>query len=178
MLNTDKHKQNKKDNLIRKERIALRDLIKNPHIVINKADKGSTIVVEDRSEYIANAMLHLNDPTVYKPLDEDISPTLKESIMNKLKLLRNNGLLKQTWFEYCKPPKQTRTSRLYFLKKIHKNPMGIRPIVSSCNSITEPISQFVDRWLQPHVKTLPSYLKDSTEFLKLIETTKFHIIAY
>ena len=51
--------------------------------------------------------------------------------------------------------------------------MGIRPIVSSCNSITEPISQFVDRWLQPHVKTLPSYLKDSTEFLKLIETTKF-----
>ena len=44
-----------------------RDLIKNPHIVINKADKGS-IVVEDRSEYIANAMLHLNDPTVYNPL--------------------------------------------------------------------------------------------------------------
>ena len=50
--------------------------------------------------------------------------------------------------------------------------MGIRPIISSCNSITEPISQFVDRWLQPHVKNLPSYLKNSTEFLKLIETTK------
>ena len=30
--------------------------------------------------------------------------------------------------------------------------MGIRPIVSSCNSIIECISQFVDRWLQPHVK--------------------------
>ena len=52
--------------------------------------------------------------------------------------------------------------------------MRIRPIVSSCNSITEPISQFVDRWLQPHIKktNLPSYLKDSTEFLRLIETTK------
>ena len=50
--------------------------------------------------------------------------------------------------------------------------MGIRPIVSSCNSITETISQFVDQWLQPHVKNLPSYLKDTTEFLKLIETTK------
>ena len=49
--------------------------------------------------------------------------------------------------------------------------MGIRPIVSSCNSITEPISQFVDRWLQPHVKKLPSYLKDTTDFLNLIETT-------
>ena len=52
MLNTDQYKQNKQDNLTRKERLALRDLINNPHIVINKADKGSTIVVEDRDEYI------------------------------------------------------------------------------------------------------------------------------
>ena len=101
-----------------------------------------------------------------------ISLILKEQIIDKLCALKRNGFLKQTWFDFCKPPKHTRTSRLYFLKKIHKNPMAIRPIVSSCNSITEPISQFVDKWLQPHVKTLPSYLKDTTEFLKLIETTK------
>ena len=119
-------------------------------------------MVEDRDEYIKNAMLHLHDTNIYKPLREDISPTLKELIIKK-------GFLKQTWFEFCKPLKQTRTSRLYFLKK---NPMGIRPIVSSCNNITEPISQFADKWLQPHVKNLPSYLKDTTEFLKLIETTK------
>ena len=51
--------------------------------------------------------------------------------------------------------------------------MGIRPIVSSCNSITGHISQSVDRLLQPHVKKkLPSYLKDTTGFLKLIETIK------
>ena len=79
MLNTDKYKQNK---TTRKERITLRDLIKNPHIVINKADKGSTIVAEDRNKCIANATLHLNDPTLYKPLDKDVSPTLKESIIN------------------------------------------------------------------------------------------------
>ena len=117
-------------------------------------------------------MSHLNDPNVYKPLCEDTSLILKEQIIDKLSALKKNGFLKQTWFDFCKPPKHTRTSRLYFLKKIHKNPMGIRPIVSSCNSITEPISQFVDKWLQPHIKTLPSYLKDTTEFLKLIETTK------
>ena len=100
-------------------------------------------------------MVHLNDPNVYEPLCTDISPTLKELITEKLKAWRNNGFLKQAWFEFCKPPKQTRTSRLYFLKKIHKNPMGIRPIVSSYNSITEPISQFANRWLQPHVKKPP-----------------------
>ena len=172
MLDAEKHKQNKRDNLTRKERIALKELMTNPHIIINKADKGSTIVVEDRQEYIRNAMVHLNDPAVYKPLHNDISPTLKEVIINKLLSLKNKGFLKQIWFEFCEPPRQTRTSRLYFLKKIHKNPMEIRTIVSSCNSITERISQFVDRWLQPHVRKLPSYLKDTTDFLKLIETTK------
>ena len=74
MLDTEKYKQNKK------ERIALRELILDPHIVINKADKGSTIVVEDRDKYIRNAKVHLNDPFVYKPLYNDISPTLKEAI--------------------------------------------------------------------------------------------------
>ena len=50
--------------------------------------------------------------------------------------------------------------------------MGIRPIVSSCESITEKISQFVDKWLQPYVKNLPSYVQDTTEFINIIEQTK------
>ena len=50
--------------------------------------------------------------------------------------------------------------------------MGIRPIVSSVNSVTENISSFVDGWLNPLVQRLPSYLKDSGEFIKLITSTK------
>ena len=52
--------------------------------------------------------------------------------------------------------------------------MGIRPIVSSCESITERISQFVDKWLQPYMymKNLPSYIKDTIEFINHIEATK------
>ena len=109
MLNVNEYKQNKQDNLTRKERITLRDL-KNPNIIINKADKGSTIVVEDREDYIRNAMSHLNDPTVYKPLSEDVSPMLKQLIIEKLKLLKTNGLIKKTWFEFCKPSENARTS--------------------------------------------------------------------
>lgn len=43
--------------------------------------------------------------------------------------------------------------------------MGIRPIVSSCESPTENISQFIDFWLQPLIKALPSYLKNTTELI-------------
>ena len=66
---------------------------------------------------------------------------------------------------FCSPSNKIRSARLYFLKKIHKSPMGIRPIVSSCGSPTENISQFVDYWLQPHMKALPSYIKDTTQLI-------------
>ena len=110
-------------------------------------------------------MEHLNNPDVYKPLNNDISNDLKQNIIKKTRPTV------QKWtdetIDFCQPPNQTRTPRLYF---IHKNPMGIRPIVSSCNSITEPISQFVDKWLQTYVHKLPSYLKDSTQFINLLES--------
>ena len=92
MLDVDKHKQNRQDNLTRKERLALRELTQNPYIIINKADNGSTIVVEDRDEYITNAMSHLNDPNVYQPLTEDISPVLKQNII----MIQTNGF-KEQW---------------------------------------------------------------------------------
>ena len=117
-------------------------------------------------------MKHLNDQTTYKPLKESITRKLKELINLKLESLLKNGFLLKSWYQFCKPPTKHRTSKLYFLKKIHKNPMGIQPIVSSCDSITEKISQFVDKWLQPYVKNLPSYIKDTTEFINQIEATK------
>ena len=60
----------------------------------------------------------------------------------------------------------------YTLTKIHKpNPVG-RPIISGCDSQTERISSFVDYLLQPIAKVQESYLKDTTDFLNLIEKTK------
>ena len=59
VVNKHKHKQNESDNLTRMERKALNELINNPTLVINKADKGSTIVIQDRSDYITEAMKHL-----------------------------------------------------------------------------------------------------------------------
>ena len=51
--------------MTRKERKALKELI-NPTLIINKADKGSTVVVKDRCDYITEANKHLADPKTYK----------------------------------------------------------------------------------------------------------------
>ena len=47
--------------------------------------------------------------------------------------------------------------------------MGIRPIVSSCENPTENVSQFIDYRLQPLIKALPSYLKDTTELINQLK---------
>ena len=82
-------------------------------------------------------MKHLADQNTYKKLQENITYKLKEVIYTKLEIPYKNGFLLINWYQFCKPPQNHRTSKLYFLKKIRINPMGIHPIVSSCDSITE-----------------------------------------
>ena len=63
-----------------------------------------------------------------------------------------------------------RTSQFYMLPKIHKtkiNPPG-RPIVSGNGCPTERISQFIDFFLQPCVKNIRSYIKDTSDFLNML----------
>lgn len=55
--------------------------MQNKHILINEADKGSTIVVKDHKDYLNNAVAHLSDQTIYKLLETDISPMLKQNII-------------------------------------------------------------------------------------------------
>ena len=152
-------------NLTLKERKALWELKCNSDLVINKADKGSTIVVQDRADYIRDALEHLNDPNTYKELDGDPTNSICRGINQVLQRLHSEGLLDKSMVDFCSPPKRARLARLYFLKKTHKTPMGIRPIVSSCESPTENISQFIDYWLQPIMKGLPSYIKNTTELI-------------
>ena len=116
IINEQKHKQNGTDNLTRREWQALNQLANDPTLIINKADKGSTIVVQDRNDYIADAMNHLNDQTTYKPLRENTTHKLKEQINLKLQSLLQNGFLSKSWYEFCKPPTRHRSSKLYFLK--------------------------------------------------------------
>ena len=40
-----------KHNLTRKEKQALKELASNKNLIINKADKGSTVVVRSRTDY-------------------------------------------------------------------------------------------------------------------------------
>ena len=91
-------------------------------------------------------------------LDGDPTRIICSDIDFLIKDFYKKGLLNKNMVDFCSPPKKARPARLYYLKKIHKNPNGIRPMVFSCESPTENISQFINFWLQPLMKALQRYL--------------------
>ena len=95
-------------------------------------------------------------------------------VRHTLQIMKQSGLLSPRMTQYCLPPHTPRTAVIYFLKKIHKCPMGIRPIVSTVNSATANLAEFLDHYLQPIMKQLPAYLKDTTQFLREIADIPVH----
>ena len=93
---------------------------------------------------------------------DSIDKTLRE-------LLRLNKINK---YEYTAiTQKEAREAEFYLLPKIHKdrmNPLG-RPILSGNGHPTEWVSAWVDTQLQPLMLSLPTYLKDTSHLLTLLD---------
>jgi len=60
----------------------------------------------------------------------------------------------------------------YMLTKIHKPTLVGIPIICGCDAPTERLSAFEDKLLQLIAKKQESYLKDSTNFINVIEKTR------
>lgn len=112
-------------NLTPSERKVLRELKNDKDLIINKADKGSTIVVQNRTDYINAALEYLYDPNTYMELDGDPTRIICSEIDLLLKDFHKKGLLDKNMVHFCSPPIKARPARLYFLKntqKSYKNP--------------------------------------------------------
>ena len=65
---------------------------------------------------------------------------------------------------------EAKTPQFKMLPKVHKKGSPGRPVVSSIDCHTTKISKYIDNQLQPHVKELKSYVKDSTDFIRKIKS--------
>ena len=75
--------------------------------------------------------------------------------------------------DYQRPKIPHRSPLFYGLPKIHKFNILLGPIVSGCDGPTDKLSQFVTHFIQPIAESLPSYFKDTTHFLRLLQFQKF-----
>ena len=160
------HRSN--DNIRSTERKALSSLRKRTDIVIKPADKGSATVVMSKDDYLSRVMHHLNNTHFYEKLSDDPTERFTAEIRSLLEEMKDKKVLEKENFCFLQP-RNVRTSPFYILPKIHKPGIPGRPIVSSCGAPTEKISYFVDHHLNPLVKKIPSYIKDTNDFLTKLQ---------
>ena len=62
-----------------------------------------------------------------------------------------------------------KTRKFCITPKIHKENNPGRPVINSINCHASEIPRFVDHYLQPVVKEIPSYIEDTNDFVKKIK---------
>ena len=75
------------------ERTALQSLRSNEDIIIKPADKGSAVVVMDKSAYIREAVRQLSDDRFYSKSDKDPTKQFSDEITNELTDMYDYGYI-------------------------------------------------------------------------------------
>ena len=144
-------------------------------IVIKEVDKGSSMVVWDRSDYLHEASRQQHNQNIYEDVkfNENILTDLVAKSNNIFKHLRSHKRISEKGLEYFTYnfKKATNLGKFYFLPKIHKRLIAVpgRPVMSNCVTPTQKVSEYLDYILKTIMQDSWSYIKDSGDFLKKIK---------
>ena len=145
-----------KPNLTKAQNSALRELKRDRDCIVLTADKGVAMIIMDRQEYINKPNQLLNQNT-YRSIVKDPTSLIKNKLINILKRVRNQTELDSNTYKSmyptgCVPPK------FYGLPKIHKPDTPLRPIVSSCGSVTYGVAKVLAKYLSHWLASLHTTL--------------------
>ena len=158
------------------QRRALKELINvnNKEIILKKADKGRTTVVMNGENKINDGQKQLDDRNNCQPLDEPMVRDTSQRVKHLINALHQAGCIDEMtvkWFNLT--PNPPRSPVFYTLKNSQTDiSRKSRPIISGCDGPTERLSSFVDKLLQPIAQIQDSFLKDTTHFIRFIESTR------
>lgn len=160
-------------NLSDEEQLCLRSLSENSDVVVLPADKGGKWTLMNTSAYNRECLSQLGDEDFYRQLE---SPLIGSSVVfgNILNSLLACNKINRKEFNFLSPSLIPKDRTFYILPKIHKNvwpspdmPPG-RPIIADIDSSSGNTSRFVEFFLFPISKTLPSYLRDSQHLIAIL----------
>ena len=150
--------QSPSENLTASQFKALRHLSKNKDIVIQKADKGNTIVILDKISYISATEETLNDQTKFSNLEilagKEINyiTNLEKKTTSDLKPLKDEEIYDKATYKNIKPV-GSRPGVLYGLGKVHKETNNglppFRPILSAIVTPSYKPAKFLPPFLTP-----------------------------
>ena len=170
------YNNNVPQNLSKEEFIALRNLSKNKDLIIQKSDKGNSVIIVQRQDYLKKMNDILSEKKKFSKVSLKDETLLnfainQEKHVHKVlkKLLESKGMTEIT----TKSLKAvgTRPGIIYGSCKVHKASVGncppFRPILSALNTPTYKLAKFLVSILKP-LTTSKFTVKDSFHFAEEI----------
>jgi hypothetical protein len=155
-----------RDNLTGTKRKALRALRKNTDLTILLADRGKATVVPKSVEYSRKIGALLEGPA-YRRLARDAT----EAVKRKTILLLNKSTVAEEVGKRLRSI-DSRPPRLYWVPKIHKEGVPLRPIVSNTGAPTCQTSKYLAGILGPLVGHSVHHVRNSIEFVHTLGTLR------
>jgi len=174
-------KDHRFENITEDEYNAFTTLSANKSIIIQKADKGNTVVIINKSDYIEKMEMLLSDTTKFKkvqfnedyPVNKELRHLLdmEETITEVLDGLLSTQYINEEDYKRLKPC-GSNPGVMYGLCKVHKSKVGrtppFRPILSAIGTATYNLAKFLVAFIGN--ACLSKYcLKDSFSFSQEIQ---------
>ncbi|XP_069976323.1 uncharacterized protein, partial [Penaeus vannamei] len=122
----------------------LKDLSKNPDVIITKPDKGQGVVLMNRSDYVKKVDDILKDKTKFSQIPnkpESLIIKNEDKLNSFLRKLKKEEVINESTYSSLFTS-GSRPGILYGLPKIHKANLPVRPILSALGTINYNVSKF------------------------------------
>ena len=187
-------------NINNNEKHSLDELAKYNSVTIIEADKEGAFVLFNTRDYINSCENLLSDTTNYKSVKPKTLKELMSEAKNLISNLHGTCavFLKNTLTDQPKPAVFYGIPTIHKLPEViktvmecrniinenlsdqtaidiaidHNNLPPFRPIISGIGCLTENMSAYVDKILQPFLPNIPSYIQDTTQFPNCISKIK------
>ena len=125
------------------------------------------MIIMDRQGYINKANNLLNQNT-YRSIPGDPINTIKNKLISILKGVKNQIWLDRNTYMSMYPTGCV-SSKFYGLPKICKPDTPLRPIVSSCGSVTYGVAKELAKILKPLVGKSPHHINSNQDFVEQVK---------
>ena len=159
-----------KPNITKEEAKAIKELRRDKERVILMADKGVSMVVLDKEDYIKKSEELLHQST-YKQLPSDPTTKHKNRLISILKSIKAEGGIDNTTYKRLYIT-EAGSPKYYGLPKIHKQGVPLRPIISIRGSATYESAKELAKILKPLVGKSPHNVQNNRDFLDSIRDIK------
>ena len=161
----------------------IKNLAKDPTIIVSKPDKGRGVVLMDKTDYCAKMETILQDRHKFLPKSDDpirLSQLLEDKLNRSLKDLHIKGVLSERVYESLFTSSSS-PGVLYGLPKVHKEGAPLRPILSACNMHNYNLAKYLVDPLSLLANNQYT-VKDSFEFVneitKINDTNRFFMCSF